>query len=307
MEDYSYLCNNGHSRERHDVENNIHHLEKAINNLGKSNMQTIRVSSHDIGMGQAMQSGDYIDLSESPFEINWGLNKEYTDKLNLILNEKINNMDKVIKDWKDNLSNEEWNDLLKKYDHYGHDIGINESELIDMYNNEMNQKKHYYLIDGKIMKSSSKIPPTRIAVTEGHAKTEALKYHYQELYSRWRQSLKPCEISEYELEKIKNNIIDYWFHESNPIEVTDIVEEKESISNLESFIYFKQPEKVESDEIKNLKLDILQILQEEATTQYNPEGKDSRVICSDEFETVANQIINLFKMQKQYVEFEEIK
>lgn len=67
MEDYSYLCNNGHSRERHVVKNNIHHLEKAINNLGKSNMQTIRVSSHDIGMGQAMQSGDYIDLSESPF------------------------------------------------------------------------------------------------------------------------------------------------------------------------------------------------------------------------------------------------
>lgn len=60
----------------------------------------------------------------------------------------------------------------------------------------------------------------------------------------------------------------------------------------------KQPKQVNSDETESLKLDILQILQEEANTQYNPEGKDSRVICSDDFDTVANRIINLFKTQK---------
>jgi hypothetical protein len=46
-----------------------------------------------------------------------------------------------------------------------------------------------------------------------------------------------------------------------------------------------------------MKADILQILHEEATTQYNPDGKDERVINSDEFDTVANQIINLFNNQ----------
>jgi hypothetical protein len=276
-------------------------------------------------------------------------------------------MDKIIKDWQDNLSNEEWNDLLKKYDHYGHDIGINETELIDMYNNEMTQKKHYYLIDSKIMKSSSKMPPTTIAVNEEHGKAQALKYHYQELYSRWKCNLQTCQISESELDNVKNNIIDYWFHESNPIEVTRIVEEVKEICepcNCNSYVKscefakytvkFKDSKKVESEEIDDieklegceylhhdddgihiwyrmkdgdgyrdikatkkhgqnlhtdidtinrdkmhdLKLDILQILQEEATTKYNPEGKDSRVIYSDEFETIANKIINLFKMQK---------
>ncbi len=42
-----------------------------------------------------------------------------------------------------------------------------------------------------------------------------------------------------------------------------------------------------------MKVDILQILHEEATTQYNPDSKDERVINSDEFDTVANQIITL--------------
>lgn len=65
MENYNY--DNGHSRERYDVENNIRHLKKAIDNIGKDYMQTIRVCSGEKGMGQALQSGDYIDLSESPF------------------------------------------------------------------------------------------------------------------------------------------------------------------------------------------------------------------------------------------------
>ena len=50
-----------------------------------------------------------------------------------------------------------------------------------------------------------------------------------------------------------------------------------------------------------MKADILQILHEEATTQYNPNGKDERVVNSDEFDTVANQIINLYA-DKKYTE-----
>ncbi len=47
-----------------------------------------------------------------------------------------------------------------------------------------------------------------------------------------------------------------------------------------------------------MKADILQILHEEAMTQYNPDGKDERVVNSDEFDTVSNQIVNLFKDRK---------
>lgn len=50
-------------------------------------------------------------------------------------------MNDIIKQWKDNLSNEEWNELLKKYNHYGYDIGILEDEVIKMYNDEMLNNK----------------------------------------------------------------------------------------------------------------------------------------------------------------------
>lgn len=50
-----------------------------------------------------------------------------------------------------------------------------------------------------------------------------------------------------------------------------------------------------------MKLDILQILHEETTTQYNPDGKDKRVIESDEFDTVANQIDTMYK--KHLIDF----
>lgn len=61
----------------------------------------------------------------------------------------------------------------------------------------------------------------------------------------------------------------------------------------------KQPteKQVESDAV-DLKLDILQIFQEEAVTLYNPDGKDSIVIYQDKFNTIANQIINLVKKNR---------
>jgi hypothetical protein len=59
--------------------------------------------------------------------------------------------------------------------------------------------KYYILYNGKVWLSDTKIPSTKIAVNEDYAKSEALKYHYQELYSRWKQNLKPCEINDSEL------------------------------------------------------------------------------------------------------------
>lgn len=94
-------------------------------------------------------------------------------------------------------------------------------------------------------------------------------------YLDWLSSLQPCEISESELEKIDSYFYEKWYQnnngfdshkqmlESNPIDVTDIVEEK-SIRELENkyknqssgtvgfaadyvykdYVFFKQPKQV---------------------------------------------------------------
>jgi hypothetical protein len=54
-----------------------------------------------------------------------------------------------------------------------------------------------------------------------------------------------------------------------------------------------------------MKADILQILHEEAMTS-NHSRADERVVNSDEFDTVANQIVNLFK-NKKYTEEDMLK
>jgi hypothetical protein len=54
-----------------------------------------------------------------------------------------------------------------------------------------------------------------------------------------------------------------------------------------------------------MKADILQILHEEAMTS-NHSRPDERVVSSDEFDTVANQIVNLFK-DKKYTEEDMLK
>ena len=54
-----------------------------------------------------------------------------------------------------------------------------------------------------------------------------------------------------------------------------------------------------------MKADILQILHEEAMTS-NHLRPDERVVNSDEFDTVANQIVNLFK-DKKYTEEDIVK
>ena len=67
--------------------------------------------------------------------------------------------------------------------------------------------KHYYLINGKIMSANEKMPDNGFD------------------YTNWFYSLQPCEISESELDKVKDTIHIVDLVASNPIEVTEIVEE----------------------------------------------------------------------------------
>lgn len=99
----------------------------------------------------------------------------------------------------------------------------------------INTMKHYYLINGKVMKGSD-MPNVMI----NHP-------NYNDIMMTWKKSLQPCEISESELDKVENKV--YTFnncHADNPIDVTDIVEEIYCKCNCgESFIEFKQPKQVD--------------------------------------------------------------
>lgn len=45
----------------------------------------------------------------------------------------------IVDEWKSNLSDEEWTNLLKKHGHFHHDIGINADEVIQMWKDESNR------------------------------------------------------------------------------------------------------------------------------------------------------------------------
>lgn len=104
--------------------------------------------------------------------------------------------------------------------------------------------KYYYLIEGKLMWSYEKMP-----TKETHA-------FYDVCFDEWKNSLQPCEISESELMKIYTHlsivVTDVCLRDyiKNPIEVTDIVEEKPSTSSLKYFILFRQPKQVEEIEVE---------------------------------------------------------
>ena len=82
--------------------------------------------------------------------------------------------------------------------------------------------KHYYLINGKIMSANEKMP-----------EINEQWHNYNSNLLKWSESLQPCEISESELLKIHNYLFTKKSIDShtgdgvNPIEVTDIVDEKE--------------------------------------------------------------------------------
>lgn len=82
--------------------------------------------------------------------------------------------------------------------------------------------KHYYLINGKVMKGGEMPEIT-------NPNNDSLIYG-DTYIRRWLSSLQPCYISESEFEKIKNKV--YTFnncHADNPIDVTDIFMEELNI------------------------------------------------------------------------------
>lgn len=102
--------------------------------------------------------------------------------------------------------------------------------------------KHYYLINGKVMKGGEMPEIT-------NPNNDSLIYG-DTYIRRWLSSLQHCDISESEFEKIKNKV--YTFnncHADNPIDVTDIFEEIYCKCN-----YFTKYLKTDNMEELNIKL-----------------------------------------------------
>jgi hypothetical protein len=106
--------------------------------------------------------------------------------------------------------------------------------------------KYYYLLNGKVMKGGEMPNIT-------NPNNDSLIYG-DTYIRRWLSSLQPCEIDQRELEKIKNKV--YTFnncHADNPIDVTDIVEERNHTQLLRNppidkfELFFKQPKEVDSE------------------------------------------------------------
>lgn len=123
--------------------------------------------------------------------------------------------------------------------------------------------KHYYLKDNRIWMDNEKMPEN-IGFKSGIG--------YESHYKQWINTLQPCEISESELEKILVNLFglvkEHLFEltedeqktYSNPIEVTNLVEERLthqllSMPPINCYeLFFKQPKQVEEIEAVDIEL-----------------------------------------------------
>lgn len=98
----------------------------------------------------------------------------------------------------------------------------------------MQNETHYYLLNGTVKKGSKILDKTK--------KWTGFIYDtYDEYYKAWLSSLQPCEIDESELDKVKNYPAMSVLNISNPIDITDIILEKDGK------IYFKQPTEKQVD------------------------------------------------------------
>ena len=104
--------------------------------------------------------------------------------------------------------------------------------------------KYYYLLNGKIMSANEKMP---VINEQWHT--------YNSNLLKWSESLKPCEISESELDRIK---FYHRFNYNNPIEVTDIISDNNGV------VIFKHKLPKASERVEEIMSNIKQVEEIEA-------------------------------------------
>lgn len=105
----------------------------------------------------------------------------------------------------------------------------------------MQNEKHYFLINGTVKVSDSKMPEKRIVQHKDYNQ-KFEDYKYKTFYDNWLFYLQPCEIDDWEI----GQLLTYFYTNNkkitdNPIDITEIVFEKYGK------IYFKQPTEKQYD------------------------------------------------------------
>lgn len=112
----------------------------------------------------------------------------------------------------------------------------------------MKTQQHYYLI-GKDIKKGTEMPESK--------KWKGFLYEtFEDYYNALVRGLQSCEISEIELDKIIEYLLkgksSLFLDASNPIDVTDIIDEVNCLNGCCTILKFKQPKQVESDAVDDM-------------------------------------------------------
>ena len=86
--------------------------------------------------------------------------------------------------------------------------------------------KYYYLLNGKIMSANENMPNDESMFYKRKSEGENWGDF---LLRKWHSSLQPCEISESELEKVKNKLSSIKLRWDSVIEVTDIISDNNGV------------------------------------------------------------------------------
>ena len=153
--------------------------------------------------------------------------------------------------------------------------------------------KYYYLINGKIMAANEKMP-----------EINEQWHNYNSNLLKWSESLQPCEISESELDNVKNYLChNTKFEDFNPheqIEVTNIVrlEEIKTITKSGTItdyqLFFKQPKQVEEIEAVDMLLNTFG----QYCTLNGIKLTDSNKVGQAVIDFLKSDIYEIFKNQK---------
>jgi len=164
----------------------------------------------------------------------------------------------------------------------------------------MIMEKYYYLINGTVKVSDSKMPEK----DESNWNYRDYRRTYNRVFDNWLSSLKPCEIDKSELYKIQEHEFNKfikakneisiagdggfrYYTSQNPIEITDIVFEKDGK------IYFKQPteKQVESDAVEFAEWLNSNYLFDKDTKKWYP----NKLYGFDETHLTSKQLYEIFK------------
>lgn len=139
-----------------------------------------------------------------------------------------------------------------------------------------NIKTYYYLINGKLFSCFNEVPYK--AKTSIKGLDDLNEKWYKIYYNEWEEKLVEIEISDSELEKVKNKVYDFenCAFDAPPINVTDLIDSTYNKEHGIDIYFFKCPEETKNSKIQS---DILEIMDSELSLEIS-EDFPNGIICN---------------------------